>query len=107
MQISVNHSLFYRATAFIGATGRVDMQHWAGIRDAVPATFAGEIRMIPLFLHPQARACVGGWVCFLATEGEMASAIGAYGLTPDVVDDPETIAAAILLRGASDIREAV
>jgi hypothetical protein len=106
MQISVNRSLFDRVKRFIAATGRVKMGYWAGVEEATPVTFVGEIRDISLLQHSRAVACVAGWTCFLATGEEIARAISAYRLVGDAIDDPFTLAAALLLDGGKDIERA-
>jgi hypothetical protein len=67
-----------------------------------PLTFVGEIRDLPLLRHSRAFACVAGWTCFLATGEEIARAISAYRLAGGAIDDPFTMAAALLLAGAKD-----
>jgi hypothetical protein len=103
MSIIVNISLFERVKRFIAATGRVNMGCWAGVHGATPVTFVGEIRDMPSLQHSRALACVAGWTCFLATGEEIARAISAYRLAGGVIDEPFTLAAALLLDGAKDV----
>jgi hypothetical protein len=106
MSISVNIGLFERVKGFIAATGRVNMGYWAGVQGVSPVTFVGEIRDMPLLQHSRAFACVAGWACFLATGEEIARAISAYRLAGGAIDDPFTLAAALLLDGGKDIEGA-
>jgi hypothetical protein len=106
MPISVNISLFERVKRFIAATERVNMSCWAGVQGVSPVTFVGEIRDMPLLQHSRAFACVAGWTCFLATGAEIARAISAYRLAGGAIDDPFTLAAALLLIGAKDVERA-
>jgi hypothetical protein len=106
MSIIVNISLFDRVKRFIAETGRVKMEHWASVQDATPITFVGEIRDMPLIRHSRAFACVAGWTCFLATGEEIARAISLYRLAGGAIDDPFTLAAALLLDGAKDVERA-
>jgi hypothetical protein len=106
MSISVNRNLFDRVKRIIAVTGRVNMKYWAGVQDASPATFVGEIRELPLLQHRRSFACVAAWACFLATGEEVARAIRAYRLVGGVIDDPFTMAAVLLLSGAKDVESA-
>jgi len=102
MPLKINRRLFDLVKSAIAETMRVDMLYWAKIEGIEAVTSVSEIRALPLLSDCWTVACIGGWACFLATDEEIASAIEAYGLSPDV-DDPFTLASALLLSGADDI----
>lgn len=106
MSHRVDTGLLDRMERAISSTGRVSMESWAFVQGNTPATFVGEIRMLPLLRHRQAFGCVASYILIMATNEEMAKAIAAYQLTGGVIDDPFTIAAALLLKGANDIESA-
>ena len=103
MPLRVNRKLFDRVKAAIAETRRVDTRHWAKVEGCEAITSVSKIRTLPLSSDCGTVACIGGWTCFLATEEEIASAITEYGLSDLDADEPFTLAAALLLSGASDI----
>jgi len=103
MPLRINRKLFDRVKDAIAETMRVDTRHWAKIEGCEAITSVTEIRALLLSSDCGTVACIGGWTCFLATEEEIASAIKAYGLSGLDVNEPFTLAAALLLGGADDI----
>jgi hypothetical protein len=103
----INNSLFARLKAFIAQTGRVNMRYWGGVLEETPATFVGEIRMLNLFNRARTFACIAGSLCFLATGEELMRATRRYRLTGGAIDDPEVVAAALLIGGSNDVKLAV
>src|SRR5215831_8836245 len=102
MSLSINRKIFDRVKTAITGEGRINMLSWAESRDSLTAESVDEIRELPLLGDCRTTACVGGFVCHLATSLEIVRAAEIYDLSAEEVQEPSLLGAALLLDGAED-----
>ena len=102
MKLTVNHELVNRIRNALARPVCINMQRWAE-EDHDVVDLVTEIRKLRLFKDCGTTACLGGLACYLATDNEIAGVVEQYDLYGVQADEPEIIAAGLLLSGHDDI----